>query len=144
MITEDDFSDCAKTLVAAFKEEPWNESWSFENAYTRITEMMESRMSRGYVIGDGGTIVAMCIGRIMTYLDFKELFIDEFSVHPQYQGEGLGSKLLAFVKSALHKEGVYGMVLNTEKGYPSVKFYEKNGFKLVESIAFMSASFKLE
>ena len=137
-----DFPACAETLVAAFKAEPWNENWTFENANTRIDEMMASKMSRGYVICDGNTIAAMCIGRVMTYLDFKELFIDEFSVHPNYQGLGLGSRLLEFVKGELQKEGISGMVLNTKKGYPAVKFYEKNGFKAVESLVFMSSSFK--
>lgn len=144
IMTATDFSACGKTLMTAFKEEPWNENWTFENANTRIDELMASRMSRGYVICDGDTIVSMCIGRIMTYLNSKELFIDEFSVHPEYQGQGLGGMLLEFAKGELQKEGVYGMVLNTEKGYPSVKFYEKNGFKIAESILMMYSSFKPE
>ena len=31
------------------------------------------------------------------------------------------------------------IVLNTERGYPSVKFYEANGFKADESLVFMAA-----
>ena len=107
-----------------------------------MPEMMASRMSRGYVICDGDTIVSMCIGRIMTYLDFKELFIDEFSVHPAYQKQGLGGKLLSFAKEALQQEGVFDMVLNTERGYPAVQFYEKNGFKTLEKIVMMYCTFR--
>ena len=144
IITVADFSACAETLVAAFKEEPWNENWTLESANTRIDEMMASRMSRGYIIRDDDTVVAMCIGRVMTYMDFKELFIDEFSVHPRYQGQGLGSRLMEFAKSELQKEGIYAMVLNTEKDYPAVKFYEKNGFKILDKLVFMASSFEHE
>jgi len=83
----------------------------------------------------------MCIGRIMTYLDFKELFIDEFSVHPDYQGQGLGGRLLDYVKGELHKEGIGTMLLNTERGYPAEKFYEKNGFKTDDGLIFMLCKF---
>ena len=142
IIQPTDYPACAHTLIAAFKEAPWNENWTFESAHTRIAEMMASPMSRGYVIWDEGTIVAMCIGRIMTYLDFKELFVDELSVHPSYQKQGLGGKLLAFAKEALQAEGVFDMVLNTEKGSPAVKFYEKNGFNPLDKIVMMHCNFR--
>ena len=37
------------------------------------------------------------------------------------------------------KEKISYIVLNTEKGYPSVAFYEANGFKADESLVFMAA-----
>ena len=67
----------------------------------------------------------------MTYLGFKELWVDEFSVHPSYQRQGIGTKMIEFVRTQLKEETekISYIVLNTEKGYPSVKFYEANGFK---------------
>ena len=132
-----DFETCAKSLRATFKEEPWNENWTYNQAYERIDEMMASRMSRGYVVVDDDRVVGMCIGRIMTYMAFKELWVDEFSVNPTYQGQAIGSKLIAFVTDELKKENVSHMALTTAREYPAVKFYEKNGFKVSESIVFM-------
>jgi len=137
VINETDIPSCAKALIETFKEEPWNENWTYEEAYTRIDELMASRMSRGFVIVDNDKVVGMCIGRIMTYTGFKELWIDEFSVHPTYQGQRLGSKLLEFTKEALTEEKVGNMCLTTSKGYPAVKFYEQNGFTLSETVVFM-------
>ncbi|MCL2610710.1 MAG: GNAT family N-acetyltransferase [Defluviitaleaceae bacterium] len=136
-IGTDDFLECANSLVETFKEEPWNENWTEKMAFERIDEIMSARVSRGYVVCDGEKVVAMLLGRVMTYLEAKELFVDEFSVNPKYQGHGIGSKLLAFVRDELKKENIHCMVLNTEKGYPAVKFYEKNDFKQKESIIFM-------
>jgi len=137
-IIEDDYRTCAISLVESFKEEPWCENWTFNQAFERINEMMASKMSRGYVIVDNtGLVVGMCIGRIMTYLDFKELWIDEFSVNPSVQGRGLGNLLIGSAKKELEKENVRNMALTTEKGSPAVKFYEKNGFRVSDRIVFM-------
>ena len=141
IMKQSDIEKCAHTLIKAFGEEPWNEHWTYEQAYTRIDEIMSARVSRGYIIYDGDTVVSMLCGRIMTYLDFKELWVDEFSVHPDYQRQGIGTKMMEFVRTQLkqEKEKISFIVLNTEKGYPSVKFYEANGFEADESLVFMAA-----
>ena len=137
-----DISACTIELMKAFKEEPWNENWTYEQAFTRIDELMSARVSRGYVAYDteADVVVAMLCGRIMTYLDFKEIWVDEFSVNPDYQKLGIGSKMLAYVREELKKEveKISYIVLTTERGYPSVKFYEKNGIHVEEDVIFMS------
>ena len=141
VMQQKDIGNCARTLMKAFREQPWNEDWTYEQACTRIDELMSARVSRGYVLYDGDTVVSMLCGRIMTYLDFKELWVDEFSVHPDYQRRGLGTGMLRYVREQLRqeKEKISYIVLNTEKGYPSVKFYEANGFRADESLIFMAA-----
>lgn len=141
IMQKEDLKQCASELVLAFKEKPWNENWTFEQAYIRIEEIMCSKVSRGYVIYDNDVIISMLCGRIMTYLDFKELWVDEFSVNPCYQRKGIGSKMLEFVRTQLKKENINRMVLTTGKGYPSVKFYEKNGFKQDDLVVFMTNKF---
>lgn len=140
IMDQTDFKGCAYELIEAFKEAPWNENWTFEQAYTRVDEIMSARVSRGYVIYDGDVVVSMLCGRIMTYLDFKELWIDEFSVNPIYQRKGIGSKMFDFVRSELKKEKdkITYLALNTEKGFPSVKFYESQGFRVEESNVLMA------
>lgn len=129
-MTPVDYPACAAELIAAFKEPPWNEAWTYEQAYDRIDEIMSARISRGYVCMDGGKCVSMLCGRIMTYQEQKLFYIDEFSVHPDYQRQGVGSRMLAFLRAELKKEPrqISHMSLITERGFPSVSFYEKNGF----------------
>ena len=93
-------------------------------------------------IYDGDTVVAMACGRIMTYIDFKELWIDEFSVNPLYQGKGVGSKLIEFIRNELKKEKskISYLALNTERDYPCVSFYENNGFRASETNLVMFAN----
>ena len=129
-MTEADYPASARELMAAFAVEPWCESWTYEQAFGRIEEIMSARVSRGFVAMDGEHCLSMLCGRIMTYLDKKLFYIDEFSVHPSHQRQGLGSRMLAYVRSELQAEPVpiSHMSLITERGFPSVAFYEKNGF----------------
>ena len=129
-MTPADFPACARELIAAFAGEPWNEVWTYEQAFGRIDEIMSARVSRGYVCMDGERCVSMLCGRIMTYQDKKMLWIDEFSVHPAYQRQGVGSRMLAFLREELQREPqpINHMALITTRGFPSVAFYEKNGF----------------
>ena len=152
IMNEEDFEGCAYELIEAFKEEPWNEEWTFEQAFTRIDEIMSARVfvkritrvyyMYRYVVYDGDTVVAMACGRIMTYIDFKELWIDEFSVNTLYQGKGVGSKLIEFIRNELKKEKskISYLALNTERDYPCVSFYENNGFRASETNLVMFAN----
>ena len=117
-MTPEDIPACARTLMAALAPAPWNEHWTYEQAFTRIDEIMSGRVSRGYVAVEGDTIVSMLSGRIMTYLAFKELWVDEFSVHPDYQRQGVGSRMMTFVRAQLREEPekISYIVLNTERG----------------------------
>ena len=130
IMTPDDFPGCAQELIAAFREAPWNEFWTKEQAVERIDGIMSARMSRGYVCMDGALCVSMLCGRIMTYQAQELFYIDEFSVHPDYQRQGVGSRMLAFLREELQKEPqpVSHISLITERGFPSVAFYGKNGF----------------
>ena len=129
-MTEADFPACANELMAAFAAPPWNEVWTHEQARDRIDEIMSARVSRGFVCMDGERCISMLCGRIMTYQAQKLFYIDEFSVHPAAQRQGIGSRMLAFLRDELRKEPqpVSYMSLITERGYPSVAFYEQNGF----------------
>lgn len=130
VMTAADFPACADELIAAFHEAPWNEVWTPEEAIDRIDGIMSARVSRGYVCMDGEKCVSMLCGRIMTYQDQKLFYIDEFSVHPDYQRQGVGSRMIAYLRKALQKEPqpISHISLITEHGFPSVAFYEKNGF----------------
>ena len=77
----EDYEACARELMLAFHGEPWNETWTYEQAWTRIDEMMSARVSRGYVIYDGDEVVSMLCGRIMTY--FGRNYLSMNLVYPQ-------------------------------------------------------------
>ncbi len=146
-MTLSDIGACAIEFMKAFKEEPWNENWTYEQAFMRIEEIMSARVSRGYVAydTDADVVVSMLCGRITTYLELKELWVDEFSVNPDYQRMGIGTKMMEYVREELKKEEekISGISLTTQKGCPSVQFYEKNGITIEEDVLFMSGKVEI-
>ena len=61
----------------------------------------------------------------------EEIYINEMAVLPEWQGFGIGKQLLSAVKNYSRDKGLAGIVLYTSEYAPAAKFYEKNGFKLL-------------
>ncbi|MBQ6040197.1 MAG: GNAT family N-acetyltransferase [Oscillospiraceae bacterium] len=133
-----DLTACAAVFCAAFSAEPWNENWTDSLAETRISELMCSPLSVGYVYEENGEIIGFAAGRNVTYLFGREYMIDEFCIRPERQGRGTGSEMLTFIAADQKRSGTVNIVLNTSKGLPSEKFYLKNGFRQAENMIFMS------
>ena len=55
-----------------------------------------------------------------------DAYIQDIIVHPDYQGQGIGSELINRMISRLKKEPIYSITVVYEEGLQ--KFYEKFGF----------------
>lgn len=135
---QEDLLICIHLFKECFLQEPWNELWTDEQVESRIKEIMSSQYAFGYVCFDNDKLVGMMFGRVMTFLDYKELWVDDFCVSSLYQGQGLGSQFLNQVKQVMISCDVKRISLNTTRGYLSDKFYKKNGFIEYPSIVYMS------
>ncbi|WP_019678853.1 GNAT family N-acetyltransferase [Ruminococcus flavefaciens] len=139
-----DLDGAAAVFIAAFSADPWNEEWPFELAAVRIEELMSAPQSIGYICEENGVIQAILCGRKLDYLYGPEYVIDEFCVDPQFHRQGIGTAVLGFASAELSSEGVVAMALMTTKGYPSEKFYRRNGFDGNNDMIFMYRSIKGE
>lgn len=124
----DDLRGCAEVFRDAFAEEPWKENWSIQLAETRISELMNTPLSVGFVYEEDGAVIGIAAGRGVTYLHGREYVIDEFCVSPKAQGRGIGSEMLRHIMNEMRAKGFVSVVLQTTKGFPSERFYLKNGF----------------
>ena len=88
----------------------------------------------GYVGSVEGKIVALSLGMKKPWIEGIEYYVDEFCVNYEDQGKGIGSEFLKEIEKDIKEKGLNGFLLNTEKGYPSEKFYLKNGFKKINNL----------
>lgn len=131
-------SECASLFQKCFQQEPWCESWTYDQSYQRLKEMLHSPYVFGFVLYQDNHLSGLVLGRQMTYLSRKELWIDELCIAPQYQGQSLGTELLNMVKKECQKNHIERIVLNTVRGFLSQHFYKKNAFQEVDNIVCMA------
>lgn len=65
---------------------------------------------------------------VIGYCAFREGWLDQLYVHPSYQGEGVGSALMAQVMEA--KDALHLAVF--QKNVGAIRFYERLGFVLLQ------------
>ena len=138
----DDLGGAAEVFRSAFAKEPWKEEWTAELAAERISQLMSAPRSVGYVSEEGGVIQAILCGRRLTYLHGDEYVIDEFCVSPSVQRQGTGTAVMEYAADEMRREGVVAMALMTTRGYPSERFYLKNGFEGIDVMLFMYRTIK--
>jgi ribosomal protein S18 acetylase RimI-like enzyme len=107
----------------------WMNSWAstgLEDASNFLLAKLRARIplevEKGwslFVADDGGTLAAMLA------LHLPKLYLDQLFVAPEYQGQGLGRRLLAFTRQQLPNEIVLRCVRENEKAW---RWYEREDF----------------
>jgi ribosomal protein S18 acetylase RimI-like enzyme len=107
----------------------WMDSWvstGLEDASDSLLEKLRARVPmevrkgwRLYVADDNGVLAAMLA------LHVPECYLDQLFVAPEYQGNSLGRRLLAFTRRHLPDEIWLRCVRENEKAW---RWYEREGF----------------
>ncbi|WP_424356200.1 GNAT family N-acetyltransferase [Methanobacterium sp. MBAC-LM] len=127
--TVQDVDKCAKLFKEVFSAYPWYDNWvSLEQARTYLIELIENPVFDGYVAYSGLKLVAVCFGHKRSWWVGKEFFMDEFYVRNESQGNGIGTRMMDYIKKQLIEEEYTRLVLLTNRGIPAEEFYIKNGF----------------
>lgn len=127
--------ECVDLYMDTFSKEPWNDVYeSRQQVVNFFINHIKNNYFLGYVAIIDEKIIALSIGMKKPWIKGMEYYIDEFCVSHLMQGQGVGSQFLREIEKIIEVNGIEGMILNTEKGYPSYNFYEKNGFKSINDL----------
>jgi GNAT superfamily N-acetyltransferase len=107
----------------------WMESWvstGLEDGSRYLLANLRARVAREieqgwslYVADDGGRIAAMLA------LHLPDRYLDQLFVAPDYQGKGLGRRLLTFTREQLPDEICLRCIRENDKAW---RWYEREGF----------------
>lgn len=129
-LTEKYLEESVDLFIDTFTKEPWYDEYESRQ---QAKDFFINHMSNNYFLGYIGLlnekVVAISLGMKKPWIEGMEYYIDEFCIGYDFQGQGIGSLFLQHIENLLANDKVDGMILNTEKDYPSCKFYEKSGFK---------------
>lgn len=134
-MSKEDIEECTDLFIEVFTKAPWNDTYSSrEQVINFFQNHIANNYFVGYILKEHTHIIALCIGMKKPWIQGMEYFIDQFCVKSDLQGKGVGSYFLKLIEREIQMEKMDAMILNTEKGFPSEKFYLKNGFKLVDGL----------
>lgn len=123
-------NDCVDLFIETFTKEPWNDVYESRE---QVVKFFINHYNNNYFLGYAALlhdrVVALSIGMIKPWIRGLEYYIDEFCVSYEMQGRGIGTWFIKAIEEDIKEQEINAMMLNTERNYPSHKFYEKNGFK---------------
>ncbi len=126
---------CVDLFIETFSKEPWNDVYKSRE---QVVNFFNNHFNNNYFVGYAAMlddkVVAMSIGMKKPWMPGFEYYIDEFCVSYEMQGRGVGSWFIKAIEEDIKVHGMNAMILNTERGYPSEKFFEKNGFKKLSDL----------
>lgn len=127
----------AEIYAKAFSGEPWNDPWRTEDALIHISEIMESRQSYGLEYVVDGEVAGFILGASMLFHYGRVFEINDLAVHPDYQRQGIASKLLSQCLEDLKQKGIVGVHLITAAEGVLPSFYEKFSFTREKRVMLM-------
>lgn len=87
-----------------------------------------------------GNLVGIALGRIKSWYEGTEYWVEEFGVLPERQQTGIGSEFLRQIERMVAERGISHMALLTDRQVSAYRFYRKNGFEEREDTVFLVKS----
>lgn len=139
---EKDLQEMGMLLKQVYADEPWNDTWSVEQATTYLTELWNHPKAEGYVFVQDSQILGVCLGHYKTWYDGIRFVLEEFFISSTLHGIGIGSQIIQFLKEYLKKKEVCSIELWTGRNFPAQGFYEKQNFTIQDDIVTMQCLLK--
>ena len=124
----------AELFKNAFSGEHWNDDWSDPvQLMEYVKEISGGYNALNYGLLRDGKLAAMSLGMIRHWWEGTNYNIEELCVSPDMQGQGTGTRFMSLIEDAIRRKGLCGIFLQTDNDKPSYRFYQKNGFKELNS-----------
>lgn len=137
-VNESDIEECSKLFVSTFNAPPWNDKWSYDTAYNRLRDIINTPGFFGLLGKENGKVKIVVLGCYQHWYDGEIYEIKELYAKIELRGQGLGTKIVNNLTLRLKEKGVKSVWLITAEGDRTEKFYLNNGYKKIEKMILMS------
>ena len=128
---------CAEILVEAYNTEPWNDQWTKEKALEKLSCFYNSPKFLGWMAFENDQLLGCCVGNIEPYYTGDYFYLKEMFVSVPSQRKGVGTGLMASIRTHLKTIGIEMIILFTSnEGFPFT-FWQKQGFGEMEGMRMM-------
>ncbi|MFP3919313.1 GNAT family N-acetyltransferase [Lysinibacillus telephonicus] len=131
-ITTKNLEQCSELYIHVFNSEPWNESWTHQDAKERLSDLIQTPKFLGFILYDNDDLIGFIAGNCKRSFSGLTFYLAELCINNQIQGKGYGSKLLRYLEQELRDRGVQSLYLLTATGGLAEAFYLKNDYVVNE------------
>lgn len=126
--TKDYLEEAITVFQKAYQGEPWKENWTREEIKSRFDELLSGIGKKAFILYDNEKkkIAGLAFIRVLTFAGRKKGEIEDLSISPDYQKQGLEKRLLATIKDTFKEEGIHDYSLITLRDDRCFLFYKKN------------------
>ena len=135
--TTDHLQRYADIYAEAFSGEPWNDTWTVEDAFVHVSDILESKQSYGLEYMVDGRVAGFILGTSMLFHYGRTFEINDLAVAIEYQGQGIATRLLERCISDLKDQGMKAVHLITASEGVLPRFYQKFGFNKEHRVMLM-------
>ncbi|ARU57988.1 GNAT family acetyltransferase [Oleiphilus messinensis] len=135
LIGENDLEECARLYAQVFSSEPWNEDWTLEHAFNRLSHFYKSMGFLGVLL-ENESVVSFALGNWEPFYFGNMFYLREMCTHTRFQANGYGSRVYTALENELRANSVNSIYLTTEREIPAASFYQSNGFSYSEKMGF--------
>jgi ribosomal protein S18 acetylase RimI-like enzyme len=136
-IDEDDLVGCSELYVATFRDSPWNEEWSTEDAFERLSDFLASPKSIAVKAIHNGNICGFLLGQLQQWNGATFYYLKEICVSYALQRRGIGKSLMGKLEEILTENGVSRIYLITQRDSVPSGFYSSLGFSENQNVMVM-------
>ncbi len=129
---KEDLEEVAEIYKQEYRKEPYNENWSNKNALKMVKGQFEN----------SAILIALTDEKIAGFITFSKYpweqsfrgDIKDFAVDSEFQGKGIGSKLLEKAEKESREGGAESIALSSHAKSKAFEFYKKKGYKRNEMV----------
>jgi len=130
LMTIDNLEQSIELYMKVFNSEPWNESWSYEVAKERLTDLINTPKFLGFSLYIEDNLIGFIAGKNKKSYQGLTYYLAELCVNNEIQGKGYGTKLLKFLENELKNRDTKSLYLLTSNAGLAEAFYKKNGYQI--------------
>lgn len=119
---------CIDLYINVFNNEPWNETWTVEDARERLVDLVKTPKFLGFLLYEKDDLIGFIAGNSKQSDKGLAFYVTELCVHNQVQGKGYGPRLLQYLENELKERDIQSLYLLTAKGGSAEAFYIKNNY----------------
>ena len=139
-LDEDGLVECSELYVSTFKEAPWNEVWSTEDAFERLSDFLACPNTISLKATQNSQISGFLIGEIQKWNGAYFYFLKEICVRGHDQRKRVGSSLIENLTVILKNQDVSRIYLITQRNSIPSSFYASLGYSENSRVMIMGRS----